>query len=171
MKLINKWLRDNKNRCIRVCGYPILFILLFSSVSGCQKEELKDSGFVSTVVTASNVHFLLNFGIGIKDDFYIHDLIFINKYATKIVRFNLDMYNEIDTKSNLMQLVDEGIGIDSFPPIDLGSYGATLNICFGALINGDYYLVKLLELTYADYYIDSNNLVRYIANVHFMYKL
>lgn len=135
---------------------PLLLCLLFS-VTGCHKddsleefEQNKASDYYDEFIQTNE--FLLNFGLVMKDNEIDSNLTYLNKYATKVVLFPFYEYDRITLRSELIQKIDNGIGVSSLPTILIDYWeGSNANFCFGVLVNGDYYLLRFNSFTFLVY--------------------
>lgn len=148
MKLINNWLQDYNRYFWKKMGGVMVISLLFLSLTSCQEDEiLKEEeqnrvyDFFDSYIESNE--FLLNFGLEMVDNTVATGLRYKNKYATKVVVFPYAEYDNITLRSDLIDRIDKGIGVSMLPTIIVNYWGeASLNFCFGVLINGDYYLVR-----------------------------
>ncbi len=145
-----------KSKILESFIVSLLFCLLFS-FTGCQKddsleelEQNKASDYYEQYIDTNE--FLLNFGIVMKDNQIDSNLTYLNKYATKVVLFPFNEYDKITLRSELIQRIDNGIGVSSLPTIIINYWeGSNANFCFGVLVNGDYYLLRFNDFAFLVY--------------------
>ena len=139
---------SNKYSIKKIYCYPLVIRMLFVSLTACENDGLKEKVTESTQVSKGARHFLNNFGLVLKDDLLFSGITFENKYATKIVRFDHSMYDNINSKSQLISIIDNGVSVNTLPTMYLDLYeGVVVNYCFGVLINDDYYLVRFDQVS------------------------
>lgn len=154
-------LRELQDKLFKLKGSTsIIFSILLCLLvffSGCEKDDTLEE-FVQNRSTdyydelVETNEFLLNFGLVMKDNQIDSNLTYLNKFATKVVLFPFNEYDRINLRSDLIQRIDNGIGVSSLPTIVIDYWeGSYANFCFGVLVNGDYYLLRFENFTFLVY--------------------
>ncbi|PKP21804.1 MAG: hypothetical protein CVU04_00735 [Bacteroidetes bacterium HGW-Bacteroidetes-20] len=149
--------------------YPWVFTMLILAFTSCENDGLKEKTATSSYVSKVGYNFLSNFGIFLEDDLYSNGVTFKNKYATKVVVFDYAMYDKINSRNELIALIDNGVRANYLPTIDLDIYEPEINFCFGVLINDDYYLVRFDYLSCVIYDSEDQE-TRFFAYIDLKYK-
>lgn len=169
MKLINKFLRFIAKSFLNFSGCLLVFIFLLFSVTSCQKaDSLKSKNFVS-FVNPDTPHFLLNFGLDLKSNLVSDGFVLHNLYATKVVVFNISVFNQTTSYNELKAMVDKGTNVVTTPYINMEYYFNSINYCLGISVNGDYYLL-IIDETSPTFIINNEGNVTFNAMVSGRYK-
>lgn len=160
---------SNKYSIKKIYCYPLVIMMLFVSLTACENDGLKEKIATSSYVSKVGYNFLSNFGLFLEDDLYSNGVTFKNKYATKVVVFDYAMYDKINSRNELVALIDNGVRANYLPTINLDIYEPEINFCFGVLINDDYYLVRFDYLSCVIYDGEDQE-TRFFAYIDLKYK-